>query len=154
MNQYKYETHLHTAECSRCAKNSAAEFVRFYKERGYQGIFITDHFLNGNTTVSPDVPWEQRVELFCRGYDTASAAGAKAGLDVFFGWEYSYDWAHLLTYGLGREWLLEHPDLLEWPVLDYLDQVHADGGYIVHAHPFRDKIQIIHLFPGRIDCLR
>ncbi len=153
MTQYKYETHLHTAEVSRCAKHSAEEFVRFYNERGYTGIFITDHFFNGNTTVPPDLPWVQRVDLFCRGYEHAAAEGAKTGLDVFFGWEYSYDWAHLLTYGLDREWLLAHPDLLEWPVLDYLDRVHADGGFIVHAHPFREKIQILHLFPGRIDAV-
>ena len=42
---YKYETHLHTSEVSKCAYNTGAEMVRAYKKAGYTGIFVTDHFL-------------------------------------------------------------------------------------------------------------
>ena len=50
---YKYETHMHTAEASACATSTGAEMARAHKEAGYTGIFITDHFFNGNTTVPP-----------------------------------------------------------------------------------------------------
>lgn len=42
---YRYETHMHTAEGSRCGRMPAAEMVRAYKKLGYTGVFVTDHFL-------------------------------------------------------------------------------------------------------------
>jgi hypothetical protein len=151
MAVFKYETHLHTSETSKCAHSSGAEFARYYKSLGYTGIFVTDHFFNGNTTVPASLPWNERVELFCRGYDVTAQEGAKLGLDVFLGWEFGNGWAHYLTYGLGKDWLLAHPDMLTWKLLPYFDRVHADGGGIVHAHPFREKVDVIELVPGRID---
>ncbi len=153
MRTFRYETHLHTAETSKCAKSPGAEFAKFYKARGYAGIFVTDHFLNGNTTVPPELPWEKRITDFCRGYEVTAAQGARIGLHVFFAWEYSDAHGHFLTYGLGKEWLLDHSDLLMWDGLDYFDRVHADGGMIVHAHPFREKVDIVHLIPGRTDAV-
>ena len=116
---YKYETHLHTSETSRCASSSGAGHVRYFKSLGYTGVFVTDHFLNGNTTVPHDAPWPERVALFCHGYDVAAKEGAKLGLDVFFAWEYSCGWAHFLTYGLGKDWLLGNPAFLKWDLLTY-----------------------------------
>ena len=68
---FKYETHLHTIESSRCGSTSAAEYPAYYKSLGYSGIFITDHFFNGNCRISNDLPWEDRVNMFCRSYELA-----------------------------------------------------------------------------------
>ena len=35
---YRYETHLHTAEGSKCATASGAEMARAHREKGYTGI--------------------------------------------------------------------------------------------------------------------
>ena len=40
----KYEIHSHTKETSQCAKISAKELVEKYKELGYSGIVITNHY--------------------------------------------------------------------------------------------------------------
>ncbi len=45
---YKYETHCHTSPVSACGKASVEDTVCFYKRMGYDGIFITNHFLDGN----------------------------------------------------------------------------------------------------------
>ena len=37
---YKYETHCHTSQVSRCAKSTGAEMARKYKEIGYTGIIV------------------------------------------------------------------------------------------------------------------
>ncbi|HOF88413.1 MAG TPA: histidinol phosphatase [Armatimonadota bacterium] len=153
MAVFKYETHLHTAETSRCAQSSGAAFAEHYAARGYAGIFVTDHFFNGNTTVADHLCWAERVAQFCRGYEAAAARGAERGLDVFFAWEYSFGWAHFLTYGLGTAWLLAHPRLLDWDVLEYCDRVHADGGGIIHAHPFREHVDLVHLVPTKTDAV-
>ncbi|MFP4662053.1 MAG: histidinol phosphatase, partial [Halanaerobiales bacterium] len=97
MNKFKYEIHTHTAEGSKCSSISAVELVHFYKEMGYSGICISDHFLNGNTTVPEEISWTERIELFCRGYEKAYTEGRKVGLDVFFGWEYSFRGTDILT---------------------------------------------------------
>lgn len=155
MELFKYETHAHTAESSKCSRIDAVELVRFYKSRGYAGLCITDHFLNGNTSVPQGLPWSERIELFFQGYEKAFREGRKIGLDVFFGWEYTFRGTDLLTYGLDKEWLLTKPDLLELSINEYCDLVHRDGGYIVHAHPFReaDYIDMIRLLPRKVDAV-
>ena len=48
-SRYLYETHMHTKESSACAHNTGAEMARAYKEAGYTGIIITDHFFYADT---------------------------------------------------------------------------------------------------------
>lgn len=129
--------------------------AEFYKSIGYTGIVITDHFFNGNCAVPKDLEWEERINLFCKGYEAAKARGDEIGLDVFFAWENSYHGNDFLTYGLDREWLLAHPycDLL--PLKTYLQLVKESGGYSVQAHPFRraDYIEMIRLLPFEVDAV-
>ncbi len=155
MRLYKYETHVHTEEVSKCAGISAVEMVHFYKDYGLDGLCITDHFLNGNTTVPADLSWEERVKLFCRGYEKAYAEGQKIDIDVFFGWEYSFRGTDLLTYGLDKDWLLKNPQVMELTINEYCDFVHEQGGFIAHAHPFREAgyIDMIRLLPRKVDAV-
>lgn len=150
---YLYETHCHTAESSKCAGASGETQARFYKERGFTGLFITDHFLNANTTAAWDLPWEQRVDILFSGYENAKKAGEEIGLDVFFGWEYTVGGSDFLTYGLDKQWLLKHPEVMDLHPNDYFDLVHSAGAYISHAHPFREDwyIDMIRLFPRKCD---
>ncbi len=150
---YRYETHLHTCEGSACASASGAEMARIHKEMGYTGIFVTDHFFNGNTAVPRELPWRERVERFCLGYERARAEGEKIGLDVFFGFEYGVHAADFLVYNLDRGWLLEHEDIDREDARTAFSLMHRDGGFIVHAHPFRERDYIDHieLFPRDVD---
>ncbi|MDD4772174.1 MAG: PHP domain-containing protein [Eubacteriales bacterium] len=152
---YKYETHCHTSETSRCSAINGTDLVGYYHSLGYSGLCITDHFFNGNTTVPRDIAWDKRVEMFTEGYNNAAVEGNKLGINVFFGWEYSHQGADFLTYGLSKEWLLSNPDLMSWSLNEYLDRARSDGAFIVHAHPFREAgyIPMIHLNPGRVDAV-
>lgn len=152
---YKYEMHCHTRECSRCGKISGAQMADFYKSMGYTGIIISDHFLNGNTTVPKDLPWQDRIDMFCSGYESAKRRGDEIGLDVFFAWENSYMGNDFLTYGLDKKWLLEHPYCDALPVKEYLRLVKESGGYSVHAHPYREAgyIDMIRLLPREVDAV-
>ena len=150
---YRYETHVHTSETSACASASGEAQAQFYKSKGYQGIIITDHFFNGNNTIPQELSWFEKVNLFCRGYENAKKCGDKIGLDVFFGWEYSYRGADFLTYGLDKQWLIENPIVMDMDVNSYCDFVRDNGGVIIHAHPFREAgyIPMIHLLPRKCD---
>lgn len=155
MYNFKYETHLHTSEVSDCATCCGAEQARIYKELGYAGIIVTDHFFNGNTCIPRNLPWEERVNRFFKGYENAYLEGKKIGLSVFFGWEESFMGTDFLVYGLDKNWLLKHQDILSWDIPEHYKRIHADGGYFVHAHPFREAsyIKEIKLFPEYEDAI-
>lgn len=150
---FRYETHLHTCYGSACASASGAEMARAHKEAGYDGIFITDHFFNGNSAVPRDFPWAERIELFCRGYEEAKAEGDRIGLPVFFGLEYAARGAEFLIYNLDKAWLLAHPDIDRQEVREVLAMMRSDGGFVVQAHPFRERAYIHHiqLYPRDVD---
>lgn len=155
VNGYLYETHMHTSEASACARCTGAEMARAYKKAGYTGIIITDHFFYGNTAVDRRLPWKEWVERFCLGYENAKAEGDKIGLQVFFGWESGYQGTEFLVYGLDKEWLLAHPQIVHASVDEQFALVHEGGGIVSHAHPFReeDYIPEIRLFPEYVDAV-
>ena len=97
---YRYETHLHTKEGSACSSAPADEMARAHKAAGYDGIFVTNHFFNGNTSVPADLPWEERVCRYCEGYEIAKKTGDEIGLKVFFGIEWCVYNADMLIYGI------------------------------------------------------
>lgn len=153
--KYIYETHLHTKEASACGRIPGAQMARKYKAAGYTGVVITDHFFWGNTAIDRSLPWEQWVEAFCKGYEDAKAEGDKIGLQVFFGWESGYRGTEFLIYGLDKDWLLAHPEIRDCSVEEQYALVHADGGIVIHAHPFRVRNYIpeVRLYPDHVDAV-
>ncbi len=152
---FKYETHLHTVYGSACASISGRGQAIEYHKAGYSGIFITDHFFRGNTCVPKDLPWDERIHMFCRGYEQAKEVGDEIGLQVFFGWEETFDGQDFLIYGLDKEWMLKHPEMEHWTIKEQFEAVDKAGGLVVHAHPFRDRPYIpkIRLFPKQVHAV-
>ena len=151
---YKYEMHLHTSLGSACGKSHGQEYIDYFKSLGYDGIFVTDHFWRGNTAVDRSLPWEEWVDGYCAGYEELKKLGDEQGLKVFFGWETSYEGDDFIYYGLGKDWLKAHPQILQWDHKQCYEAVKRDGGYVVQAHPFRERIYIrcINLHPEHTQC--
>ena len=155
MKNYKYELHAHTSGGSRCSRISAEELVAYFKERGYAGIFISDHLI-GNTAVPAGTPWRERIELFFReGYERAAQAGAKVGLNVFCAPECSSFGNDFLMLGLSKEWWMQQEDFPDLTIYQQFDRVHEGGGFIIHAHPFLEAewVEAIRLFPRHVDAV-
>ena len=152
---YLYETHLHTSQASACGKSLGRDFVMRYKDAGFTGIVITDHFYRGNTAIDKSLPWKKWVENFCKGYEDAREEGDRQGLDVFFGWEETFDGDDYLVYGLDKEWLLLHPEAVRWDRTQQFEDVKRYGGCVVQAHPFRqrDYMSRICLSPDCVDAV-
>jgi len=138
---------MHTAEVSACAVKFAAQQVAAYKNRGYTGIIITDHFVNGYTTCPKDLPWDKKMRFFLTGYEEAKKMGDEIGLDVFLGWEYSIKGSDFLTYGLGLDFLLKHPNVDLLKIEKYSALVRESGGFIAQAHPYRDEYYVERPYP-------
>ena len=82
---YKYETHLHTYPVSRCARAGVQETLAFYKEQGYDGVFITNHFLDGNINWDQNLPYENGINFFFSDYEAGVEIGKAIDLKVFSG---------------------------------------------------------------------
>ncbi len=135
---YLYETHLHTAQASACGIANGEDYIDHMMSLGYQGMFVTDHFFNGNSCV-PALPWKERVKWYASGYDRAFAAAEGKDFDVFFGIEFNFKGDEYLLYGVGVDWLLKNEDLLGLSRQEVYSRVHEGGGIMVHAHPYRER---------------
>jgi len=100
---YKYETHLHTFPVSKCAKTDVFESLDFYKQKNYDGVFITNHFLDGNINIDSSVSYEEKIEFYFSDYEKGAEYGKNIGIKVFFGAELSYKGTDFLVYGLNKE---------------------------------------------------
>lgn len=151
---YKYDTHVHDNICSLCGQSRPEEMVDAYVKAGYSGFCFTNHFFLGNTAVDRTLPWADFVTAYWNAYLGAKAYAAEHYPDftVLFGIEHHYGGGkEVLTYGIDLDFLLAHPNLHEYAIEDYCDAVHAAGGYISHAHPFRDRPYIDMSFPMHLD---
>ena len=153
--EYIYETHCHTKEASGCSSATAEEQVRKFHELGYSGMMITDHFFNGNTCVDKTQPWEKMVDDYCKGYENGKKVGDELGMTIMFGIEYTYHGTDFLIYGLDKDWIKAHPEMMDMKVPELSKLVRVDGGLFVHAHPFREVyyIDTIRLFPRDVDAV-
>ena len=153
---FKYETHCHTSPVSKCAKASVEETVRFYKSIGYDGIFVTNHFLDGNINPeSKNLLYRDQIDYYFADFEEAAAVGEKVGLKVFPGVELSYKGTDFLIYGLDKEWYKANPDILQMTKTEELQYMMAQGAFIVQAHPYREKYYIDHirLFPRSVHAV-
>ena len=152
MEQYLYETHLHTAPISRCARASLCESLHFYKSLGYAGVFVTNHFIDGNIGCDKSLSYGEMIEFYFSEESEAEALGAELGIDVFFGIEMSYGGTDFLVYGLDKAWFLAHPEIAAMKKSEQLPQMAAEGALVIQAHPFREAHYIDHirLFPRAV----
>ena len=149
---YMYETHLHTSPVSRCARASVRENMEFYKFLGYDGIFITNHFLDGNINIDDDVAYREKIEFYFSDYEVAKSLENEIGIKVFCGVEMSYRGTDFLVYGLDKEWYLAHPEIMDMKKTDELAFLMDNGALVIQAHPYReaDYIDYIRLLPRSV----
>jgi predicted metal-dependent phosphoesterase TrpH len=147
---YLYETHLHTSPVSACARVGVRETLEYYKNAGYAGVFITDHFIDGSFNLDAlQLPYEEQIEYYFSSYEEGRLFGKEIGLDVFCGIEMSYGGTDFLVYGIDKELCLAHPDMHKLQKSQLLRMLMEEGALVIQAHPFREAVYIDHirLFP-------
>lgn len=149
---FRYETHLHTKPVSRCARATVRESLEFYKKMGYDGVFITNHFINGNIDFNRTRPYAEAIAFYFSDYEEGLQIGKELGIKVFCGIEYSYKGTDFLIYGLDKAWFLAHPEIMELETRAALSLMAENGALVIQAHPFREASYIGHirLFPRHI----
>ena len=149
---YRYETHMHTLPVSKCARQSVRQNLEFYAALGYDGIFITNHFLDGNINIDKELPYEEKIEFYFSDYYEAKKLSDEIGIKVFLGVEISYRGTDFLIFGLDKAWFLKHPEIMDMRKSDELDFLISEGALVIQAHPYREDKHINHirLFPRSV----
>ena len=142
---YRYETHLHTCPVSKCAIANVRDSLNFYKEMGYDGVFITNHFLDGNINISSSAAYEEKINFFFSDYEEGVKIGEEIGIKVFCGVELSYLGTDFLVYGLNKDWFLTHAQIMDMKKTDELSFMIKNGALVVQAHPYREAGYIDHI---------
>lgn len=134
--------HVHTSETSGCGKISGKEIARLYHQAGYQGIMITDHFHKEYFNGLGDRKSDQKIEQYLLGYHLAKKEGEKEGLDVVLGIEFRNVETDndFLIVGVTEEFLFEHYNIYELPLVEAIKTFHENGMLVIQAHPVRFAI--------------
>ncbi len=149
---YRYETHLHTYPVSKCGKANIYESLDFYKKLGYDGVFVTNHFLDGNVNIDRSVSYEEKIEFYFSDYEKGVDYGKSIGLKVFAGVELTYKGTDFLIYGLDKQWYLDNPQIMDMKKSEELEYMMNSGALVIQAHPYREAAYINHirLFPRNV----
>ncbi len=145
---FRYELHMHTSEGSACGHSTVHDMIKRYKELGFSGAVVTNHFFCGNTCVDRTLPWEAFVEEYSRAYREGKKTAKELDFDLLFGVEENYgNGKEFLVYGIEPEFLLKNPQLgvgyeefmlgKRADVKAWSQAVRAAGGLMAYAHPFR-----------------
>lgn len=139
---YRTELHAHTKKASTCADFEPEEVIRKYKNIGYDGIVITNHFIASNI----NLPKEQFLNLYFDNIDRAISEGEKIGIKVFFGAELRF---HLeencpmndyLIYGSTKEDLHSYYDVCFTNLENFVKNYKKDYEVLIQAHPLRKNV--------------
>ena len=136
---FLYETHLHTCEASACGRVHGEDYIRYMMDKGYSGIIVTDHFFNGNTCISQDLPWKERVDVYASGYERALKAAEGLDFTVMFGVEVNFQKDEYLLYGIDKEWIKAHEEMMDMTRHELHDAIRSAGGVMIQAHPYRER---------------
>lgn len=139
--QYKYELHCHTKETSLCGQVPAAEIVKMYKEQGYNGIVITDHY--SPMTFKPSRVWRPQtdIDFYLSGYNEALKY-ADENFTVLLGMEIRYYATanDYLVYGVTEEFLRNNGNLMKLYPKKFRKLANENNMIVLQAHPFRNGL--------------
>lgn len=139
MKKYLFDPHVHTMESSVCGKISASEICSMYKEAGYDGIVITDHYYDGFFDSLAGIEWHEKITRYLAGYNDALVEGEKIGLKVLHGIEFRTKFSpnDFLVYGFDKDFLVRHEMLYLKNIAELKKLASENGALVYQAHPFR-----------------
>lgn len=137
--KYLYEAHFHTSDVSTCAHISAKEAVELYKNAGYSGVVVTDHF--STDCFENKYPGENRkdkIDYFLRGYKEAKKLETE-DFAVMLGLELRFDENDndYLVYGADEAFLYENEGITKMTAKQFKKLAEKNQLTVIQAHPFR-----------------
>ena len=107
---YRIELHAHTKPESACSEIEPEVLADTYKNLGYDGVVVTNHFMGYNvgkdSEYMPGETKEEQLDFYLTGYRTAKEQGDKIGIKVYLGLEIRFSKEcenDYLIYGVDEE---------------------------------------------------
>ncbi len=145
--KFRTELHLHTAEVSACATQTAEQIADVYAAAGYTTVVVTDH-MNSQTFNNKRIDlqaasWEEQCTHYMRGYQALREAAA-GRFHVLFGMELcpKTRGCDYLIYGMREEFLRSFPEIADIRFQTLVSRLHKAGMMIYQAHPFRNGVRV------------
>lgn len=136
---YRVELHAHTSPVSLCSQVTPEKMARVYKELGYDGVVITNHFVN-----QPDLGTKQEyIDRYMKDVEDTQQWGDKLGLKVYLGAEirFTENVNDYLIFGVNRKLLEEVYDLLPYGVVNFRKNYQMPDSVFIQAHPMRNGME-------------
>lgn len=137
--KYKYELHCHCREISPCGWLSASRTAALYRQAGYDGIVLTDHFRTDIIGLLDGKSWEEKVDSLWKPYRELKKE--YNGTDFFIGrgLEIRFDNNEndILLYGFSEELFLEEGQKWTAMGLPAFYERYQNEMLLIQAHPNR-----------------
>lgn len=137
---YRLELHAHSSPASGCSEVPADELVRVFKEAGYDGFALTNHFIaNSDYTGSK----ENTIEMFKKDIYLAQETGDKLGIKVYAGAElrfHNHSNNDYLFFGYTLDELPDIFDYLNTDLETFVKEYKKESSLLIQAHPFRNNM--------------
>lgn len=135
----RLELHAHTSPASTCAQLTTEEVLTTFKNDGYDGIAITNHFYSRE-----GYTMKGQVDLFRSELYSALEMGEKLGIKVYAGAELRFSKVNdndYLFFGYDPDDLYYIRQLLELDLETFVKNYKTDDMFLIQAHPFRDRME-------------
>lgn len=138
---FLFESHFHTPVTSHCAAIPAGESIPKYIEKGYSGVFVTDHYYKEwfYEDCVDGFSWEQKIDKWLLGYYSAKKAVEGTGFKVILGMELRFtdNLNDHLVFGIDEDFLKTYPELYNLTPAEFREFADEHGLFFAQAHPFR-----------------
>lgn len=137
---FKYEMHCHTAEFGWCAKVPTEILVPEHAKAGYQGICITNHYIDFAFRKMKAKDWTGKIDFYLDGYRKAKSLAKHYDMDVILGLEIRFagdSYNDFLVYGMDEDFLYKYPELYTHTPESFKAFCEEHDLLIFQAHPFR-----------------
>lgn len=139
------DMHCHTSGISRCCVASCEEVFKIAKEKGYDGLVITNHYVCSYFDESSFNEW---IEKYVEEWKKCKTVAKKYGLKSFDGVELTPDFEprlHLLIYGADEKFLRENKFLNRKSLKEIYALCKKNNYALIQAHPRRYGLEPIDL---------
>ena len=144
----KLETHCHTLGGSHCADGDRDVFVSVYKNAGYGGVVITNHFSRDSYDYIKGDTKEQKIRYYFSLLEDMKERLIKSGLKCFWGTEVrampenGADRGEEFTvYGINEKMMYDNRLLFEFTQKELFEFADKNGLFMYQTHPFRFKVK-------------
>lgn len=139
---YRIELHAHTKPASHCAEIPTEQVLQTFKDDGYDGIAITNHFMT-----SKEMGQKEYAEFYRGELLNALELGEKIGIKVYAGAELRFSSENnndYLFFGFDPDDLFHICRLLDGTLENFVKEYKTDDMFLLQAHPFRSNMERIH----------